>query len=101
MSKHFERSGVEVVIKLDFRLKEPRSNLNLVTGKTLYPYSVTLQPAGVLMDTGELADLSSGYRPRTLIERWTTKSIYTPYRLMLRTLGKVPIVLTTNQPEKT
>lgn len=97
MSKHFGRSGVEVVIKLDFRLKEPRSNLNLVTGKTLYPYSVTLQPAGVL----ELADLSSGYRPRTLIERWTTKSIYTPYRLMLRTLGKVPIVLTTNQPEKT
>lgn len=71
MSKHFGRSGVEVVIKLDFRLKEPRSNLNLVTGKTLYPYSVTLQPAGVL----ELADLSSGYRPRTLIERGTTKSI--------------------------
>ena len=75
MSKHFGRSGVEVVIKLDFRLKEPRSNLNQVTGKTLYSYSVTLQPAGVLMDTGELADLSSGYRPRTVIERGTTKSI--------------------------
>ena len=101
MSKHFGRSGVEVVIKLDFRLKEPRSNLNLVTGKTLYSYSVTLQPAGVLMDTGELADLSSGYRPRTLIERGTTKSILTPYRLMLRTLGKAPTLLTTNQPENT
>ena len=75
MSKHFERSGVEVVIKLDFRLKEPRSNLNLVTGKTLYSSSVTLQPAGVLMDTGELANLSSGYRSRAVIERGTTKSI--------------------------
>ena len=75
VSKHFERSGVEVVIKLDFRLKEPRSNLNLVIGKTLYSYSVIFQPAGVLMDTGELADLSSGYRPRTVIERGTTKSI--------------------------
>ena len=75
MSKHFGRSGVEVVIKLDFRLKEPRSNLNQVTGKTLYSYSVILQPAGVIMDIGELADLSSGYRPRTVVEGGTTKSI--------------------------
>ena len=96
VSKHFGRRDVEVVIKLDFR-----SNLNQVIGKTLYSYGVTLQPAGVLMDTGELADLSSGYRPRTVIERGTTKSIQPPHRLMLRTLGKVPIVLTTNQPEKT
>ena len=61
VSKHFGRRDVEVVIKLDFC-----SNLNQVIGKTLYSYSVTFQPAGVLMDTGELADLSSGYRSRAV-----------------------------------